>query len=647
MQPPRPFLALGPQQCADLAVSAHREWLVADGLGGFAIGTVAGIRRRRYHALQVVSGAEAGVRRVGLVSLETVLVIGDRRVRLASDAWSSGVVDPAGHELLVGFDLTDGVPRWRWQVGDVIVEREVAARHGQATIAIVHRVVRSPNPVRIELVPLCTWRDAHAVRLAGPEPQVLPVDGGFVFEGRFRVDGPGWMPGGQWYRGMWLADEADRGLDAVEDLWAAGRFAAALQAGEAVSVVARAGDVAAPTPDGTLVVADARRRATDVVATARATDAIDAQLALAADQFVVRRPSGPAIVAGYPWFGEWGRDAMIAYEGLMLETGRHDEGRALLAAAAGGMRGGLLANTTDGGTPEHNTIDATLWFLHALDRHVAATDDLDLVTELAEPLDSILRHHLEGTSHGIGADPLDGLLAGGESGVALTWMDARVGRDVVTRRAGKPVEVNALWVNGLAATAKLVARVGIDDGPWRDAFARATDSFARFVRADGAGLADVLDGDARDGVTVRPNQLFAVSLPHAPLREANVVRTVVQAVAPLVASLGLRTLDPADAAYRGRHRGDQTERDRAYHQGTVWPWLIGPYVDACRRADVPIVGVLDGLERHLGEWGLGSISETADGDAPHAATGCPFQAWSVAEVLRVRRALTRAATPGI
>lgn len=641
MQPPRPFLALGPQQCTNLAESSRREWLVADGLGGYAMGTVAGVRRRRYHALQVVAGSQPGVRRVGLVSLETVLVLGDRRVRLATDAWASGVVDPTGHELLVGFDLTDGVPRWRWQVGDVIVEREIATRHGEATVAVVHRVVRSPQPVVLELVPLCTWRDAHGERLRGPEPTVTPVDGGFVFEGRYRVDGPGWQLGGGWYEGMWLGEEADRGLPAVEDLFAAGRFAVALQPGEDTAVVARAGDVTSPPPDGAGVVAEARRRAADVLAASGATDAVDAQLALAADQFVVRRPSGPAIVAGYPWFGSWGRDSMIAYEGLLLATGRIDEGRRLLLATGGGVTDGLVANTTDSGNAEFNTIDGTLWFLHALDRHVAATGDVDLVRELAPVLDLVLRRHVEGTRHGIAVDPLDGLLAGGEPGVALTWMDARVDAGPVTPRAGKPVEVNALWVNALGAMSTLLPRAGLDDSPWRGAFARAAEGFERFLRADGGGLVDVLDGAPADAVAVRPNQLLAVSLPNAPLRDAAMVRTVVQAVAPLVTPLGLRTLAPTDPAYRGRHRGDRAARDGAYHQGTVWPWLIGPYVDACRRANVSTVGLLDGLERHLAEWGLGSVSETADGDPPHDATGCPFQAWSVAEVLRVRRALQR------
>jgi len=409
--------------------------------------------------------------------------------------------------------------------------------------------------------------------------------------------------------------------------------------GEATGVVARAADLGTPPADAELIVSGARRRAHQVLVTAAATDGIDAQLVLAADQFVVQRPSGPAVVAGYPWFGTWGRDTMISVDGLLLATNRHAEARQLLAAAAASVTDGLLANTTDGGGADFNTIDATLWFLHAVDRYVAATDDLDLVAELAPVLGTILDRHQAGTRYGIGVDPADGLLRGGEDGVALTWMDARVDGRVITPRRGKPVEVNALWINGLAAMGNLLARAHHDGEPWRRAFAAATDSFTRFLRTDGHGLLDVIDGDddGTAGAAVRPNQLLALSLPNAPVRDANVLRTVLTACAPLVTPLGLRTLAPADPAYRGTHRGDRATRDEAYHQGTVWPWLIGPYVDACRRAAVPVTGVLDGLEHHLSEWGLGSLSETADGDAPHGATGCPFQAWSVAEVLRVRR----------
>ncbi len=298
--------------------------------------------------------------------------------------------------------------------------------------------------------------------------------------------------------------------------------------------------------------------------------------------------------------------------------------------AADTLSEGMLANTADTGTLEYNTADATLWFFHAVDRHVARTGDDELGAALTPKLVGAIEAHFAGTRYGIHVDPADGLLSQGADGFALTWMDARVNGVPVTQRAGKAVEINALWINGLAAVAGLLEGVGGDASRLRRSETQARSSFASAFPPGDRGCADVL-GDPR----LRPNQLLAVSLPHAPLHD----RSVVDACAPLLTSLGLRSLDPADPGYRGRHRGSPAERDAAYHEGTVWPWLIGPYVDAARRSGAATDGVLDGLELHLAEWGLGSVSETTDGDTPHGATGCPFQAWSVAEVLRARRLL--------
>jgi predicted glycogen debranching enzyme len=363
--------------------------------------------------------------------------------------------------------------------------------------------------------------------------------------------------------------------------------------------------------------------------------AVPDPLALAADAFLVRGPAGPDVVAGYPWFGAWSRDTMISYEGLFLRTGRVAEGRALLRSYAGTLSEGMLANTADTGQTEYNTVDATLWFLHAVDRHVTLTGDTDLGAELLPALDGVVAAHVTGCRYNIRVDT-DGLLAQGAGGTALTWMDARVDGVPVTPRTGKPVEVNALWVNGLAAVAALRARTGRartgrgdDDLPTLHDTAKA--SFAKRFPAPTGWLYDTVDPD---DATLRPNQLLAYSLPYAPLEpDPGVLRTV---GAALLTPLGLRTLAPHDPAYRGCHRGGPADRDRAYHQGTVWPWLIGPYADACRRAGLATDTLLDGLTAHLAEWGLGSVSETADGDPPHGATGCPFQAWSVAEMLRVR-----------
>ncbi len=343
------------------------------------------------------------------------------------------------------------------------------------------------------------------------------------------------------------------------------------------------------------------------------------------------------MVAGYPWFGEWSRDAFTSYEGLLLCTGRFDEGRSLILRAAGTVSEGMLANTADVGTMEYNTIDAALWFVHAVGRHVAHTGDDDLVAEVADTIDHILAAHRAGTRFGIGVDEATGLLRGGTEGWALTWMDARIDGRPVTPRAGFPVEVEALWINGLGVAADVLARVGRPIDEWVALRRRAISSFRRLFPCDEAGLVDVIDtaGSARQ--ELRPNQLLAAALPYGPLEDAEEIAPIVTACrSHLLTSIGLRSLSPDDPAYQGHHRGDPPQRDAAYHQGTVWPWLIGPYMDAARRVGGDRVGLLDGLDLHLAEFGLGSVSETADGDPPHGATGCPFQAWSVAELIRSR-----------
>jgi predicted glycogen debranching enzyme len=624
-------IAFGGQVCGTLAEARAREWLVADGLGGYAMGTVAGLRTRRYHGLLVVATRPPGGRMLGLAALDPVLVLGDRIVRLGVHEWADGTVAPDGFVRLESFELEDGVPRWRYRVGEVVLERELAFAHGRPALVIVHRLVHAPGPVRLELEALCTWRDVHGERFGDGAPQLDVFGDGFAFESAYRVAGLPFRPEGEWYRGVRYSVEAERGLPDREDLFRAGRFVAELEPGEAVTLEAWAGD-ARPGAD---VVAAARARARRAAARAGAADDVEALLAHAADQLVV---AGPTVVAGYPWFGDWSRDTMTSYEGLLLETGRAEEGRELLVRAAATLSEGMLPNTADSGAAEFNTADGTLWFLHAVARHVERTGDRGLASELLPALEGVVAHHLAGTRFGIRAGE-DGLLAQGADGWALTWMDARIDGVPVTPRAGKAVEVEALWANGLASVAALQQATGRDAARMRALAERACSSFAaRFPRGGGL-LYDVVDPDSTD---LRPNQLLAVSLPFAPLRDPAVVR----ACAPLLTSLGLRSLVPGADGYVGRHRGSPAERDRGYHQGTVWPWLAGPYVEGALRTGVDPSGALAGLERHLHEHGLGSISETADGDPPHGATGCPFQAWSVAEVLRARRLLRRVDVDG-
>lgn len=663
---------LGPAGCADLDAGIRDEWLLTDGLGGYAMGTAAGLRTRRYHGLLVVA-TERGVpvtqpggvaeRHLALAALDTVLVIDGVRHRLATDEWTNGVIDPRGHCLLSGLEAGGGTVRHRWTIGAVVVECEVAMVRGRPAVGVVHRVVRAPGPVDLEVAALGTWRDAHGERRAdGPDLEIDERPDGVVVEGAWRVTGPGFRVGTDWYRGVRYREEAARGLDHVEDLRHVATFGARLAPGGTLDVVAWAGYVDVPPVPASVIVADARIRATDLLTAAglpttpdgTAQDVALRRLVIAADQHIT---AAPAVIAGYPWFGEWSRDTMTSYEGLFLSTGRVREGAALLRRYAATVSEGMLANTADTGVLEYNTVDATLWFVHAVDRHLEVTGDLDLAAELLPTLRRILAAHITGTRYGIGLDPYDGLLRCGAAAdpsispdIALTWMDARIAGIAVTPRHGKPVEVNALWVNALSVLEGLERSVGAGDhGSVTVGIAELREHAAASFRArfvlPGGGLRDVVDlpgpaGLPEDDDTLRPNQLLAVSLPHGPLAgDLDAAAGVVRAVAPLVTPLGMRTLAPDAPGYHGRHRGSPEERDHGYHSGTVWPWLIGPYVSAVRAtgllAPAEEEAILDGLTGHLAEAGLGSICETADGDAPHGPTGCPFQAWSVAELLRL------------
>jgi predicted glycogen debranching enzyme len=614
----------GPEVCGTLAAGAVREWLVPDGLGGYAGGTVSGLRTRRYHGLLVVSGEVPARRMMALASLDPILrTPGGSEIRLTTHEWASGAVRPEGHRLLSSFELVDGAPRWRWRAGETVLECDLAM------------------PVELAFEPLCTWRDVHGERHASSELPLQATANGVRVADAYEISGPGFTLDPQWYFGVYHREEAARGLAATEDLLRVGQFHARLEPGQRVEISAFALGAGEPPP-ATQVVDAYRRRLRGLAA--GAGDDVEATLRQAADAFIVRtgsadgrsassRAGGVDVVAGYPWFGAWSRDTMIAYEGLFLATGRADEGRELLRGYAATLSDGMLANTADTGQVEYNTADATLWFLHAVDRHVTATGDADLAAELVKPLDEVVRHHLDGTRYGIRVDQADGLLTQGANGHALTWMDAVVGGTAITPRRGKAVELNALWINGIAALAALRRRAGLSGDGLEPLLARATASFRRRFPAPAGYLYDVVDPAQEE---LRPNQVLAYGLPYAPLRghDDGAVRAVART---LLTPLGLRTLAPSSPAYRGAHRGDPGGRDRAYHQGTVWPWLIGPYADAARSVGLPTDGLLDGLVAHLSEWGVGSVSETADGDPPHDATGCPFQAWSVAEVLRTYR----------
>ncbi|MEV6924899.1 amylo-alpha-1,6-glucosidase [Dactylosporangium sp. NPDC051485] len=627
--PPGSVMTFGPHACATPA-GFESEWLVTDGLGGYATGTIAGLRTRRYHALLVTPD-----RQVALAALDPVLSVPGRPdARLAMHEWVSGALEPAGHQLLESFEIVDSVPRWRWRVGEYVLEREVAMTRGRNAVAVVHRLVAAPPgaEVTLTLTALCTWRDADSERYSTGEPLGdLP----------YRLDGPGWKPVGEWYLGAYHREEAARGLNPLEDLYAAGTFAATLRVGETLTVTACSGeDRDEPLPAGPAVVEEARRRARKLVRQAGARAAADKLLVLAADQFIVEDGGVPAVVAGYPWFGSYLRDTMTAYEGLFLHTGRHAEGRRLLRAHAG--LGERMRRE------ELRDADGPLWYVHAVERHIARTDDQELCAELLPAVEAVVAAYTKGTRDGVTVDPLDGLLALDAQHAGLTWMNARLPRGPVTPRDGKPVEMNALWANALGAISVLRERCGRDASVVHARRDAARAQFVKRFRAPDGWLYDLVDAGpapypkggsgVHDDSVLRPNQLLAFSLPYGFGTEEPHLRDVVlRAVGgELLTPLGLRTHAPREYGYEGAHRGGVVARDTAYHQGAVWPWWLGPYADALCAAGRPADALLGAVEAHLGECGLGSVSEIAEGDAPHRATGAPFSARSVAAVLHAR-----------
>jgi predicted glycogen debranching enzyme len=662
----RSLVSFGREVCGDLDAALRREWLVTNGLGGYASGTVAGINTRRYHGLLVAALAPPVARTVLVANVAEHVTAGGERIGLATNEYANGAVDPTGYRHVESFRLEGMLPAWTFAFGGDLLEKRVFMEHGANTTYVLYRLLRAEGPVEIELRPLVTYREFHTLsRGAGWRPGASPAPGGLVvraFEGaapfRITANAGQFRPEPDWYWNFHHREEAARGLDAESDLFMPGVFRATLQPGQSMTLVLSKEE--APDASGERALARARSRQVDLLRQASVERAhpFVQQLTLAADQFIARclgRPPegktpGTTVIAGYHWFTDWGRDTMIALPGLTLCTGRFEEAAAILRTFAGYVTDGLVPNNFPdraGEAPADNTADATLWFVIALRAYDEASGDPSLAAELLPVLEEIVAHHERGTRHGIGVDPADGLLRAGEPGQQLTWMDARADGEVVTPRAGKPVEINALWYNALRSVASFEARVDAVAAARTEALAgRVRDSFVRRFWLPEAGyLADVVDGPGGNDATLRPNQVFAVSLPF-PLIEKEMAAAVVHAVQhELAVSLGLRSLSRHDPAYRGVYTGGPSERDRAYHQGTAWTWLAGPFAEAHFKVHGDRAAALSFLrpfEHHLFDAGLGTVSEILDGDAPHAPRGAIAQAWGVAEVLRVWRMLTAA-----
>ncbi len=639
------------------------EWLEPDGLGGFASGTATGIRTRRYHAL-LLSATTPPTGRVALVNgFDAWIETADGTTALTSQRYEPGVIHPDGANRISAF-TTDPWPRWTFTLDDgTAIEQAIVVQHGAPLVAISWRRTGGERRTgRLFVRPFFSGRDYHSMhrenRAFGFEPERRsdrliwhPYDGipavHVVSNGAYRH-----QP--DWYRNFRYEAELARGLDAVEDLAAPGIFSWDLTAGDAALILAAAPAAEDVLPAG--VPAAHLLERVHASELARRTS-FTSPLHRAADAYLVTRGTGTTIVAGYPWFTDWGRDTFIALRGVCVAAGRLDEARQILIEWSAAISEGMLPNRFPdrGEAPEFNAVDASLWFVIAVHELFErcntpgyALPRADRAT-LESAVDAILTGYAGGTRFGIRLDE-DGLLAAGQPGLQLTWMDARVGDQVITPRTGKPVEVQALWLNALWVARSTWPR-------WAALFERGRAAFeARFWNDATGTLHDVIDVDHRPGTadaTLRPNQIFALGGLPVTLVSGDRARRALDAVeSHLWTPMGLRSLAPAAPGYIGRYGGGVASRDGAYHQGTVWPWLLTPFVEAWVRARGRRPAVLaeardrflSPLLRHLDEHGLGHVSEIADGDRPHTPNGCPFQAWSVGELLRLDR-IVLAASP--
>jgi predicted glycogen debranching enzyme len=651
----------------------RREWLVTNGLGGYASGTVAGVVTRRYHGLLVAALPAPFGRFVMLNHLLERIRLSDRRILWLGDedeVAGPNAADVTSH--LVEFRLELGLPVWRYVMDGVTIEKRVLMPHGQNTVHLTYALIEGEGPVRLTLRPSVQFRPYElAVNQSPVQAYTLSAT-----RNRYELSGGPALPCLRLtVRGNHAAltldekgissvpyqVEQSRGYDAVGSLWSPGYFRADLTAAEPATLIASTESwdtiEALSAADAAQAEVDRRRRLLQISGVGE--DSFAEELVLAADQFIIT-PAGRVdeaarakaagedvrtVIAGYHWFTDWGRDTMISLQGLTVCTGRLREAAYILRTFAHYVRDGLIPNMFPDGAREglYHTADASLWFFHAVNRFIRATGDTDTLRALVPTLVEIVSHHLQGTRFGIGVDPADGLLRQGAEGYQLTWMDAKVDDWVVTPRRGKAVEINALWFNALCLLSSWMSQLEIGDTlDLRRHAERARRSFnERFWFADGGYLLDVVDGERGDDTACRPNQVFAISLDHPVLDEGRWAQVMSVVRERLVTPLGLRSLAPGHSDYKPKYFGDLRSRDAAYHQGTVWAWLIGPYVDAWLKLhpeDRPGArALLRGFEGHLNEACVGSISEIFDAEPPYTPRGCIAQAWSVAEVLRVWR----------
>lgn len=653
----------GREICNDYTQSNSREWWVANGLGGYAAGTISQSLMRRYHGLLIAPTQAPLGRSLVFAKADATLHDGEKSYPLFSNHWRSGAVEPRGHVHIESFRLDGTMPIWRFTIDDLIIEQCIWMEHGQNTTYIAWRLVNEiDRPITITVDLLVNQRDHHGESNMWAFNPVIEGDEAHLYlrqHGQptlhFKTKCGQLHSEHQWIEDFALSHETERGL--------ADRDAHLCVAHLHMQIWNEwSGLVASLEPDASPYITESmrRRQAHDVAQLTRAgmlvpelceTPCWVRQVLLSADSFLITRPvegfsSGESVIAGYPWFGDWGRDTMIALPGLTLKTGRFSSAKNILMTFARFIDKGMLPNNfpEHGEAPQYNTVDAALWYIEAWRSYLSASGNIAGLKEIYPLLEDIIDWHVRGTRYGIGVDASDGLLRAGEPGVQLTWMDAKVGDFVVTPRHGKPVEVNALWFNALECMAAFSLLLKKNDSPYAHMATQVRASFTRFIKSRG-GLYDVLDGEVGDDASIRPNQIFAVSLHYSPLEQKIQARVVKEVTKHLLTPYGLRTLSPEHPDYHPHYKGGVWERDTAYHQGTVWAWLLPHFALAEQRvtgnAELAL-SRLEAIRTHLLEAGLGSVSEIFDGDYPHTARGAPSQAWSVACVIEAWVKLERA-----
>jgi predicted glycogen debranching enzyme len=642
------------ETCGNLDAALRREWLETNGLGGFASSTIIGLNTRRYHGLLVAATKPPVGRYVLLSKLEETLIIEGQAFDLSANRYP-GVIHPQGFRYLTQFRL-DPFPVFTYEIEGIEIEKSVFMIYGENSTIIHYELKQHPaeraKNLRLEIRPLIAFRDYHSTthQNSAINPSVEERSGLATVTPYLGLpslhlahDAAELQRTGDWYRNFEYDAERERGLDFSEDLFNPLTLSFDLRLRIQASIIAST-EQRDVTRVGEYWEAEITRRRNTRVSRF-ADDDFAQTLAAAADQYIVSRGDQKTVIAGYHWFSDWGRDTMIALPGLTFPTGKHGVARSILRTFARHVDQGMLPNRFPdaGETPEYNTVDATLWFFEAARSYLAYTGDLDFIRdELYPVLADIVSWHVKGTRYGIKVDA-SGLLASGEQGVQLTWMDAKVGDWIVTPRRGKPVEIQALWYNALCIMQDLAPQCSDEAAQkrYRNMATLASLSVNQLFWNEKAGCLYDLTNGAGPDPAIRPNQIFAVSLPHSMLSPERAKSVVDKVEEHLLTPYGLRSLAPSDPQYRGRYTGGQLERDGAYHQGTVWPWLMGPFIGAYMKvnggsdfARRQASDWLSPLKDHLTDAGLGHISEIFDGDPPHRPCGCIAQAWSVGEILR-------------